>query len=288
MSNQVSNALFWRYPKAAIAQNWTQLSQRIRRSLQVVCLLCLVLTLSACEVFRPPTLGDPVVAKPQSLTAADLYEYRDRHSADGIGKFYLGREIANVMGHQEAMWLERPSRSLLEHPEEAIAALELQPTDVVADIGAGTGYFSFRLSAFVPDGKVYAVDIQPEMVDILQFFKKENHARNVQPILGNETDPNLPANSIDLALMVDAYHEFAYPYEMMTAVVNALKPGGRVVLVEYRKENPLIPIKGLHKMTQRQTRREMSVVGLRWLDTQELLPQQHLMIFEKPTEPTVS
>ncbi|MBW4489238.1 MAG: class I SAM-dependent methyltransferase [Trichocoleus desertorum ATA4-8-CV12] len=212
---------------------------------------------------------------------AGVYQQRDRHNSDGIGKIYMGREIAQVMGHQGAAWLERSSRSWEEQPQRVVEALDLQPADVVADIGAGTGYFSFRLSRLVPDGKVLAVDVQPEMIDILNFLKQENQATNVEPVLSTVQDPHLPTVSVDLALMVDAYHEFEYPQEMMTALVQALKPGGRVVLVEYRGENPLILIKGLHKMTQRQVKKEMQAVGLVWQETKNLLPQQHLMIFRK-------
>lgn len=213
---------------------------------------------------------------------SEIYQVRSHHSADGIGKFYQGREIAKVMGHQEAAWLERPSREFLEQPDAAIAALNLQPSDTVADLGAGTGYFSFRLSQLLPAGRILAVDVQPEMIEILEFLKQENQTGNVLPILGEVADPHLPSNSVDLAILVDAYHEFEYPYEMMTAVVDALKPGGRVALIEYRKENPLVPIKGLHKMTQRQARKEMQSAGLVWQETLDLLPQQHLMIFRKP------
>lgn len=212
-----------------------------------------------------------------------VYQQRVNHNPDGIGKFYMGREIAQFMGHQAAGWLERLTRGFEERPNLVINALNLNPTDVVADIGAGTGYFSFRIAPLVPQGKVLAVDIQPEMLDIINLFKEEKNNVNVEPILGNVTSPNLPNESIDLALMVDAYHEFEYPFEMMSGVVKALKPGGRVVLVEYRGENPFIPIKGLHKMTQRQARKEMSAVGLVWKETQEFLPQQHFMVFEKPT-----
>ncbi|PSB12356.1 SAM-dependent methyltransferase [filamentous cyanobacterium CCP1] len=216
------------------------------------------------------------------MSDTGVYQERSIHHPDGIGKFYMGREIAQVMGHQGAAWLERSSRELEERPNLLLTALSLQPTDVVADIGAGTGYFSFRLSPLVPQGKVFAVDIQPEMLDIIRFLQQENQIENVEPILGTEADPHLPPNSTDLALMVDAYHEFAYPKEMMEGIVQALKPRGRVVLAEYRGENPLIPIKGLHKMTQRQVKRELHAVGLEWEETKNVLPQQHLMIFRKP------
>ncbi|ACK73039.1 Methyltransferase type 11 [Gloeothece citriformis PCC 7424] len=214
------------------------------------------------------------------------YQYRTLHSRDGIGKFYLGREIALVMGHQEMLWLERPSREITEHPHQVITALNLKPTDVVADVGAGTGYFSFRIAPVV--SKVLAVDIQPEMLEAIDFLKTENHIYNVETVLGTEINPNLPADSIDLALMVDAYHEFEYPREMMEGIVKALKPGGRVALVEYRRENPLIPIKALHKMTQKQAKKEMASVGLIWQETGESLPQQHLMLFQKPPTKEVS
>lgn len=209
------------------------------------------------------------------------YQERPLHSRDGIGKFYLGREIAKVMGHQEILWLERPSREIQEQPNKVVKALNLKPTDVVADIGAGTGYFSFRMASLVPQGKVYAVDIQPEMLDVINFLKTEDRITNVESVLGTLSNPNLPKNSIDVALMVDAYHEFEYPREMMEALVKSLKPGGKVILVEYRQENPLIPIKTLHKMTQTQVKKEMNAVGLSWLETQEFLPQQHFMVFQK-------
>ncbi|MCU0535866.1 MAG: class I SAM-dependent methyltransferase [Hydrococcus sp. Prado102] len=212
---------------------------------------------------------------------SQYYQERPLHSRDGIGKFYQGREIAKVMGHQELLWLERPSREIQEQPNKVVEALNLNPTDVVADIGAGTGYFSFRMASLVPKGKVYAVDIQPEMLDVINFFKIEDRVTNVDSVLGTVSNPNLPENSIDVALMVDAYHEFEYPREMMDALVKSLRSGGRVVLVEYRQENPLIPIKNLHKMTQKQVKKEMNAVGLSWKETQEFLPQQHFIVFQK-------
>lgn len=231
----------------------------------------LLLCLGLCCNFPLPTLA---------LTESPVYQTRPA-SRDGIGKVYLGREIAQVMGHLGAGWLERPSREREEQPQALIDHLNLKPTDVVADIGAGTGYFSFRIAPLVPQGKVLAVDIQPEMIEILEGLKQDNHMTNVEPILGSETDPDLPPNRIDLALFVDAYHEFTYPQEMMRAIVEALKPDGRVVLVEYRGENPFVPIKKLHKMTQKQVKKELASVGLSWQETQEFLPQQHVLVFGK-------
>ncbi|MDJ0600902.1 MAG: class I SAM-dependent methyltransferase [Crocosphaera sp.] len=212
----------------------------------------------------------------------DYYQYHKLHSRDGIGKFYLGREIAKVMGHKEFLWLERPSREQQENPAKLLETLNPKPTDIIADIGAGSGYFSFRLASLVPDGKVLAVDIQSEMLEIINFLKEENQVNNIETILGTIRDPNLPKDSVDTVLMVDAYHEFEYPREMMKNIVTALKPGGQVVLAEYRRENPLIPIKTLHKMTEKQVKKEINIVGLTWEKTEEILPQQHLIFFRKP------
>ena len=228
-----------------------------------LCILCCCLLLSGCA------------------TTDNIYQSKTIHSPDGIGKFYQGREIAKVMGHTEALWLERPSREVEEQPQQLIDALNLEPTDIVADIGAGTGYFSFKLARKLSLGKVFAVDIQPEMLNIIEFLKNENKITNVEPILGSLTNPNLPENSIDLAIMVDAYHELSQPHEVMQEVVKALKPKGKVVLVEYRRENPFVAIKKLHKMTQKQAIKEMSTVGLEWVETKEFLPSQHLLIFSK-------
>ncbi|MGB3652581.1 MAG: methyltransferase domain-containing protein [Rivularia sp. (in: cyanobacteria)] len=216
-----------------------------------------------------------------AIASTDVYQQKNIASSDGIGKVYMGREISQVMGHQGAMWLERPTRESQEQPSKIILALDLKDTDIMADIGAGTGYMSFRIAPKVSDGKVFAVDIQPEMLDIIKFYKKVTKINNVEPVLATVTNPNLPPESIDLALMVDAYHEFEYPKEVMEGVVKSLKPGGRAVLVEYRGENPFLAIKRLHKMTQNQVKKEMKAVGLTWKETKELLPQQHLMIFEK-------
>lgn len=214
--------------------------------------------------------------------AADSPYSQQQPTADGIGKVYMGREIARVMGHEGAAWLERPSRRRDEAPDRLIQALELTPTDRVADIGAGTGYFSLPIARHVPQGQVFAVDIQPEMLEVIEYLCIENKISNIMPILGGQQQPNLAPDSIDLALMVDTYHEFDYPREMMRGIINALRPGGRIVLAEYRAENPLVRIKPLHKMSQAQVRRELEELGLIWRQTDNQLPQQHLIFFEKP------
>ena len=202
-------------------------------------------------------------------------------SRDGIGKRYMGREISHVMGHQGADWLEREDREVEERSDLLVAELGLRTTDIVADVGAGTGYFTFRMSPLVPAGKVMAVDIQQEMLDIVEM-RAQGVAENVVPVLGSVTDIGLPADSVDLILLVDAYHEFSHPREMGESMFQALKPGGRIALVEYRAEDPSIPIKRLHKMSEAQSIREMEALGLRWQETLDRLPQQHLMFFAKP------
>ncbi|MEX0269218.1 class I SAM-dependent methyltransferase [Leptolyngbyaceae cyanobacterium UHCC 1019] len=257
----------------------------VKKTLRRVLLLALVVALGL--TFSP--MGNKIldaiaftnVDPTANSSTGSTYEQRANHSPDGIGKFYMGREIAQVMGHLGAGWLERPTREREERPQQLINSLNLKSTDVVADIGAGTGYFSFRMATLVPNGKVLAVDVQPEMIEILNGLKQEKRIETVESVLGSVTNPNLPLASVDLAIMVDAYHEFDHPREMMSAIAQALKPSGRVVLVEYRGENPLVPIKPLHKMTQRQARKELASVGLNWLETKDFLPQQHVMIFGK-------
>lgn len=210
------------------------------------------------------------------------YEFDPGRSQGGIGKFYMGREISGVMGHQAAGWLEREQRTHEEMPDEVVANMGLEPDHVVADIGAGTGYFSFRMAPLVPQGKVLATDIQPEMLELLEQRKAELDISNVEPLLGQIDDPGLAENSVDVVLLVDAYHEFSHPFEMMDGINDALKPGGRVILIEYRAEDDSVPIRPLHKMSEEQVVREMSVFGLNWDDTLDFLPWQHMLIFSKP------
>ena len=203
-------------------------------------------------------------------------------SADGIGTRYMGREIAGVMGWQGAAWLEREEREREERTDLLMSALALAPGMVVADIGAGTGYLSRRMAtAVAPLGKVLAVDVQPEMVAMLKDLARRTQQANIEPLLGTETDVRLPAATVDLAIMVDVYHELSRPYEVLASVVRALKPGGRVVFVEYRAEDPSVPIKALHKMSEAQVKREAAVHPLVWERTVTTLPWQHMVVFRK-------
>lgn len=237
-------------------------------------LLALSLSVSILAAGPAPTSG--------VASGTAHYGFRSDHDPEGIGKFYLGREIAQVMGHEAANWLERPEREAQERPDLLLAALKLKPGQSVADIGAGSGYYARRLAGLVGEaGIVYAVDIQPEMLDLIGRKMAELKIRNVKPVLGTITDPKLPRASVDLALMIDVYHEFDHPYEMMQAICSALKPGGRVVFVEFRGEDPKVPIKRLHKMTEAQVRKEMAAQPLEWVRTDETMPWQHIIIFRK-------
>lgn len=201
---------------------------------------------------------------------------------DGIGKRYMGRDIAAVMGWQGAAWLEREEREREERTDLLLTALQLKPGLVVADIGAGTGYLSRRMApAVMPGGRVLAVDVQPEMVRLLQATVRKSGLTQIQPRLGAEDDVQLPPESVDLAIMVDVYHELAFPYEVLASITRALKPGGQLVFVEYRAEDPNVPIKALHKMSEAQIRREAAVHPLVFDRTVETLPWQHLVVFRK-------
>lgn len=228
------------------------------------------------------TVACPAQKKETAPSEPPIYEFRENHDPDGIGKFYQGREIAQVMGHQGADWLERPTREEEENPGLVLTSLKLRPGDAVADIGAGTGYYTRRLARAVgSNGVVYAVEIQPEMLDLLTNKMAELSIHNVKPVLGTVSDPKLAAASIDLILMVDVYHEFDHPHEMVEAMNRALKPGGRLAFVEFRGEDPKVPIKPLHKMTVAQVRKEMAPFPLKWVETLEVLPIQHIIIFRK-------
>lgn len=204
---------------------------------------------------------------------------------DGLGKYYFGREIAHYMSHMGAPWLERPERDSEERPDLVIESLQLKPGDRVVDLGCGSGYFSSRLAKAVGDsGVVYGVEIQKEMLVILDKAMKAQGVRNVVGVLGTVEDPKIP-EPVDLVIMVDVYHEVSHPAEMMAAVCRRLKPGGRVALVEYRGEDPGVPIKPLHKMTEAQIKKEMTAQPLDYVETVSTLPRQHLVIFRKRADP---
>lgn len=211
------------------------------------------------------------------------YEWKARHDPNGIGKFYMGREIAYVMGHAAASWLERPEREKEENPKKLMEELKLREGDVVADIGAGSGYYTFKMASVVgPKGKVLAVDIQPEMLDIIKMRAKKDAVTNVEPVLGGEADPKLKDESVDVILMVDVYHEFAQPFEMTEKMVKALKPGGRLIFVEFRLEDESVPIKLVHKMSERQVIKEMAEFkNMKHSSTGKSLPWQHVITFTK-------
>ncbi len=227
-------------------------------------------------------IGSAGLAAEDTRPSEARYE-AGRKTRDGIGKYYFGREIAQVMGHQGASWLERPEREEEERTDLLLEALALKAGDTVADVGAGSGYFSWRMAKKVgAQGKVYAVEIQQEFLDLLMGnMTKRGVGEIVKPMLGTIQDPKLPAASCDLIILVDVYHEFDFPFEMTRGMIAALKPGGRLVLVEYRGEDPAVPIKPLHKLTVAQVRKEMSVHPVTFAENIGTLPRQHVLVFKK-------
>lgn len=218
--------------------------------------------------------------KKQASTKTEPYTYQTA-DPDGIGKLYKGREIAHVMGAAGADWLERNNRNEEENTDSAIAKLPLQPNSVVADIGAGTGYYTFRMAKKVPAGKVYAVEVQDAFMKYLNERKVQLKANNVTVVKGSAQSANLPDTSIDLAIMVDVYHELEYPQEMLQALYKALRPHGKILLLEYRAEDPTIAIKELHKMSVAQANKEMAANGFKLVQRLEFLPIQHWLLYEK-------
>lgn len=277
-----------------------------RSSVRLCCVFCALISgllwlLIAGGVFTgevvaqdKPSLKKPSTGKETDSEKPDVwksedgrYEFRKEHDPNGQGKFYMGRELAMVMSFHGAPWLERPEREEEERLSVLISHLGLKPGMVVADVGAGSGVISLMMAHEVgPKGKVLAVDIQQEMLDLLGDKIMNNKIENVELVLGTEKSPKLKPSSIDLAIMVDVYHEFAYPYEMMLELAKALKPGGRIAFVEYRREDPQVPIKLVHKMTEAQVKKEASLpeFGLKWKETIDKLPRQHIVIFERPTK----
>lgn len=220
--------------------------------------------------------------EPTKSAEKQRYEFSQRHDPNGIGKFYLGREIAYVMTHEGAGWLDRTEREKEENPKKLLELLKIKPDQVVVDFGAGSGFYTLRMAGLVPKGKAIAVDIQPEMLAIIERKKKADGIENIELIRNTEDDPKLAPDSADLILLVDVYHELSLPYEVTRSLAKALKPGGRLVLVEFRLEDPEVPIKLVHKMNEKQVLREMKEIPeLEYVETLRDLPWQHVIIHKR-------
>ena len=204
-----------------------------------------------------------------------------RGDFNGIGKWYMGREISYVMGFEGISWLERFDREKEENVSTLIKNMKIKFNDTIADIGAGSGYHVFRLAPLAKKGLIYAVDIQSEMLMAIEMTKESRKIRNIETILGNEKSVHLPNNSVDKILMVDVYHEFNFPVEMIASMKNALKPNGQLFLIEYRGEDSKVPIKKIHKMTEKQAVKEMEAAGFKLKENIDNLPWQHCMVFIK-------
>ena len=216
-----------------------------------------------------------------TLVAQERYTVKSG-DPNGINKWYMGRQIAHVMSHFGIEWLERKEREMEENTTQLLKNLAVQPGTAIADIGAGSGYHSTLLSKMVGTGKVYAVDVEPEMIAYLKNRIKLEGYKNIIPVLSTEQKVSLPANSIDIMLLVDVYHEFSFPYEMTLSMLEALKPGGKLVLVEFRAEDPNVPIKTIHKMGEQQAVKEFKASGFLFEKNIGNLPWQHCLIFRKP------
>jgi ubiquinone/menaquinone biosynthesis C-methylase UbiE len=216
-----------------------------------------------------------------TLAAQERYTVKPG-DPNGINKWYMWRQIAQVMSHFGIGWLERQERDQEENTTQLLKNLAVQPGMAIADIGAGSGYHSTLLSNMVGNGKVYAVDVEREMIAYLNERIKREGKKNIIPVLSTEKSVSLPANSMDMMLLVDVYHEFSFPYEMARSMLEALKPGGKLVLVEFRAEDPNVPIKTIHKMSQQQAVKEFKAAGFTFEKNTSNLPWQHCLIFRKP------
>ena len=216
--------------------------------------------------------------KGQTEKNDSMYSFRSG-DPNGIGKWYMGREISHVMGYQGISWLERESREKEEHTSRLIKNMNIQPGDAIADIGAGSGYHVFKMAPLAAEGTIYAVDIQQEMLDVIKRKKDDQNFNSIGVVKGSEKSIGLPENSVDKILMVDVYHEFSFPYEMIQSMKKALRKDGKIFLIEYRAEDPDIPIKKLHKMSEKQAIKEFDASGFKLDKNISNLPWQHCMIF---------
>lgn len=208
-------------------------------------------------------------------------------AADDPGVHPLsGRRIAQVMSHTGAEWLDRPERSREEQPERALGVIGVRPGQVVADVGAGSGYYTIRLARRVaPGGTVYATDIQPQMLALLARRLAKEKVAGVVPVLATADDPRLPEGTLDVVLMVDVYHELAKPQETLRRLRRTLKPDGRLVLIEFRKEDPNVPIRLEHKMSVAEAKLELEAEGFRLARVSDVLPWQHILVFGVAAQP---
>ncbi len=216
----------------------------------------------------------------QDATSLEAYTYK-RGDQNGTGKWYMGREIAFVMGFQGINWLDRPEREEEENTTRLLKNMDIKPEDTIADIGAGSGYHVFKMAPMANKGLVYAVDIQDEMLAAINYRIETGKVNNMAAVKGSEKSVNLPENSVDKVLMVDVYHEFSYPIEMIASIKKALRANGKIYLIEYRGEDANVPIKKVHKMTQKQAVKELEVAGFMLEKNSSNLPWQHCMVFVK-------
>ncbi len=216
----------------------------------------------------------------QDVTSLEAYTYK-RGDQNGTGKWYMGREIAFVMGFQGINWLDRPEREEEENTTRLLKNMDIKPEDTIADIGAGSGYHVFKMAPMANKGLVYAVDIQDEMLAAINYRIETGKVNNVTAVKGSEKNVNLPENSVDKVLMVDVYHEFSYPIEMIASIKKALRTNGKIYLIEYRGEDATVPIKEVHKMTQKQAVKELEAAGFMLERNSSNLPWQHCMVFVK-------
>lgn len=238
----------------------------MRKTLQVLVFLTALFVLVECP------------AQEASRDASYTYEAGD---PNGIGKWYMGREIAHVMGYRGMAWLDRPAREKEENTSLLLRNMQIQPGDTIADIGAGSGYHVLKMAPMAEKGLVYAVDIQEEMLEAIRSKQDKNGIPNIRLVRGSEKSVNLPEEAVDKILMVDVYHEFSFPKELMESVKKALRPEGELFLIEYRGEDPSVPIKRLHKMTEAQAVKELKAAGFILKENITNLPRQHCMVFRK-------